>query len=266
MTPSAHIRVLLRPPYYGHVMGDALRQMGYSIAPAPEKKPKPDDVLVLWNRHPRDEGFANTYERAGATVIVVENGYFGRDFNGAEWFAMARGQHNGAGVWPDLGVDRWQGLGIDLAPWRRSGEDIVLLATRHMGSNTTREPPGWLAGIERQLKKRTNRPVRIRAHPSPQAAIPKVSLADDLAHAHAAITWGSSAGLKALAMGVPVFAGFGQWIGAACAYPATHDLEDPWTGDREPMFRRVASAMWPLADIKNGAAFRALGLGQQDEG
>ena len=258
--PSAHIRVLLRPPYYGHLMADALKQLGYSIAPTPEKYPKPDDVLVLWNRHPRDEIFARTYADRGAGVIIVENGYFGRDFNGTEWFAMARGQHNGAGVWPDLGVDRWQGLDISLAPWRRTGSDIVLLATRHMGSNITREPPGWLSETKRQLKERTKRVVRVRAHPGPQAAIPKVSLADDLADAHAVVTWGSSAALKALIMGVPVFTGFYKWIGSACSYPVSHDIEDTWSGDRLPMFRRVASAMWALDDIKSGAAFKALGL------
>jgi len=255
---SAHIRVLPRPPYYGDVMSTALTALGYSIIPTPEKRPKPGDVLVLWNRHSRDEIFARTYEDRGAKVIIVENGFFGRDFNGTEWFAMAQNQHNGAGTWPDLGVDRWAGLGIDLAPWRRSGDDIVLLATRHMGSNITREPPGWLAETKRQLKERTKRVVRVRAHPGPQAAVPKVSLADDLANAHAVVTWGSSAGLKALAMGVPCFSGFYKWIGASCTYPLSHDLEDPWSGDRLPMFRRVASAMWALEDIKSGAAFKAL--------
>ena len=258
--PSAHIRCLPRPPYYGDVMRTALTSLGYSIALTPEKHPRKGDALVLWNRHPRDEIFARTYMDRGATVVIVENGYFGRDFNGTEWFAMALSQHNGAGTWPDLGVDRWQGLGIELAPWRRSGDDIVLLATRHMGSNITREPAGWLAETKRQLKERTKRVVRVRAHPGPQAAIPKASLADDLANAHAVVTWGSSAGLKALAMGVPCFSGFYKWIGASCTYPVSHDLEDTWSGDRLPMFRRVASAMWSIDEIKSGAAFKALGL------
>jgi hypothetical protein len=242
-------------------MADVLKGMGYSIALTPDPKPKPGDILVLWNRHARDEAFARAYESAGAQVIIVENGYFGRNFGGTEWFAMATGQHNGAGVWPDLGVGRWKSLGMGLSPWRRSGSDIVLLATRHMGSNVTREPQGWLATVERHIKKRTKRTVRIRAHPGPQSVVPDVSLENDLANAHAVVTWGSSAGLKALAMGVPCFTGFSQWIGAACCYPALHDIEDTWSGDRLPMFRRVASAMWSLEEIKSGVAFRALGFG-----
>jgi hypothetical protein len=258
LMPSACIKVLMRPPYYGHVMKDALREMGYTIAPQPERYPKPGDVLVIWNRHPRDEKLAALYEKCGGKVIVVENGYFGRNFNDTEWYAMALGHHNGGGSWPDLGIDRWHGLGVPLKPWRRTGEDIVILATRHMGSTLTREPTTWMRAIEHNIRKRSARNVRIRPHPGPQAAIPKISLEDDLANAHAAVTWGSSAGLKAIAMGVPVFSGFSKWIGAACTYPVTHDLEDPWSGDRESMFRRVASAMWPLADVENGKAFAAL--------
>ena len=71
---SACIRVLHRPPYYGHVMSKTLKSMGYRIISQPEQTPSKGDVLVLWNRYPRDERFTRVYEAAGARVIIIENG------------------------------------------------------------------------------------------------------------------------------------------------------------------------------------------------
>lgn len=256
--PSACVRVLPRPPYHGDRMATALRRMGYHIVPLPEQAPTPGDVLVIWNRYPRDEQFAGPYERAGGKVIVVENGYFGRDFNGSEWYAVSLSQHNGCGQWPNGNEGWWNFLGIELKPWKTDGKEIVLLATRGMGSSVTREPNNWLRQLEHSLRRQTKRQVRIRQHPGPQWVTPKVSLEDDLRDAWATVTWGSSAGLKALVMGVPVFHGLPDWIGKGAARLLAHDIEDRFLGHREPTFQRVASAMWSLAEIESGKAFRCL--------
>ena len=127
-----------------------------------------------------------------------------------------------------------------------------------MGSKITAEEKGWLHRVELRLKRSTGRSVRVRQHPGAQGVIPKVSLRDDLKDAWAAVTWGSSAGLKAIAMGVPVFYGLPQWIGAKAARYHTADIEDRFLGDPMPMFHGVASAMWSLADIESGKAFRCV--------
>ena len=103
--------------------------------------------------------------------------------------------------------------------------------------------------------KATGMPVRIRKHPGPQYAVPEVSLEDDLANAWAAVTWGSSAGLKAICMGVPVFHGFPNWIGASAA---SRIGGQRFMGDRSPMLHRLATAMWSVDEIKSGAAFECL--------
>ncbi len=259
--PSACVRVLHRPPYHGDRMAAALTGLGYRIAMAPESKPKPVDVLVLWNRYPRDEGFCRAYDAAGARIIIIENGYFGRNFKGSEWYAVALSQHNGCGRWAKASADRWRALGIELKPWRKEGREIVLLATRHMGSEETAEPKTWLGDLQRWLRRETERPVRVRQHPGPQGAVPKVSLEDDLKDAWAAMTWGSSAGLKALAMGVPVFHGLKGWIGSSASRwlgGGVDIKESRFFGKRAPMFHRVASAMWSLEEIESGKAFKCL--------
>lgn len=254
---SACVRVLPRPPYHGDKMARALRGMGYKITEAASKNPQPDDVLVIWNRYPRDEMFTRAYERAGAHILVIENGYFGRYFLGTEWYSVGVRQHNGCGSLPAPNKERWQNLGIELQPWKTDGRELVLLATRGMGSSVTREPAGWLKALEHSLRRQTKRRVRVRQHPGPQFAVPKIALEDDLRDAWAAVTWGSSAGLKAIAMGVPVFHGLPGWIGRTAARPLGN-IEKRFLGDRAPMFHQVASAMYSLQEIESGKAFRCL--------
>lgn len=259
--PSAYVSVLKRPPYHGDRMEAGLRRLGYDVLPAKPGRIMAGDVLLIWNRYPREEVLASAYERAGASVIVVENGYFGRNFNGAEWYAMALGQHNGCGILPPPSSHRWASLGVDLDGWRLGGREIVILASRNLGSPSVREPVGWAEKTASRLRRVVNKHVRIRRHPGPQAQCLDASLADDLIDAWAAVTWGSGAGLKALTLGVPVFHGLPRWIGRRAARQIEACLtpnDTRFTGDRRPMFHQIASAMWSIGEIESGEAFRCL--------
>jgi hypothetical protein len=222
----------------------------------PKRTPAPEDVIVLWNRHPNMEPYLQPYERAGAAVLIAENGYFGRNWRGGVWYSLARGQHNGAGTWPTSDGARWRSFGITVPPWNTSGQELVILAQRGIGSAAVRQPQGWVERLAGELRARTRRRVRIRAHPGPQNAVPRVSLEQDLRDAWAAITWGSSAGLKAIAAGVPVFFGMPAWIGGSAARSIDHDLEDRFLGDPLPMLERLADALWSLDEIESGEALR----------
>lgn len=233
-----------------------LKRCGYSVASEPARDPKPDELLVVWNRSSVNGKFAQRYEQAGATVLVAENGYLGREWRDGYWYAIARSHHNGGGAWPDLGPARWDGWGLELAPWRSGGREIVVLAQRGIGEDGYRQPRGWHDEIARTLASRTSRPVRIRPHPG---RLPEpISLADDLRSAWACVTWGSAAALKALMLGVPVFYGCPTWIGRTAARPVSDDLEAPFLGDRLPMFRRLAWAMYNTEEIATGEPFRCL--------
>jgi hypothetical protein len=115
-------------------------------------------------------------------------------------------------------------------------------------------PREWSYATGRALPLRTKRPIRLRRHPGHAKTEPY----DDLRNAHAAVTWGSGAAIKALAFGVPVFHAFPRWIGAPSALSLDgSDLEAPLCDDdaRLAMFRRLAWAQWPMADIVSGEAF-----------
>ena len=243
--------VLFKPSvaYRRDAFEAGLRRLGYATVERPLPNPERGDVLVLWNRSVVDEGHARRYEASGATVLVSENGYVGKDEQGHKLFALARGHHNGAGEWLVGSETRWSS---SLDPWRSQGDFLLVLPQRGIGERGVAMPRDWVGRASSLLRRLTKRPIRVRPHPG----MAKTDPYDALRGAHAAVTWGSGAGIKALLAGVPVFYELSRWIGApAGTFLGGADLERPFLGDRLPMFRRLAWAQWSLKEIEGGEAF-----------
>lgn len=225
---------------------EGLQAAGYrTVSHLPD--PAPGDVLVIWNRYSRGHEEAKRFERAGATVLVTENGWLGKGWRGGEWFSLCRNHHGGAGTWYCGGPERWDSWGVELAPWREGGTQTIILEQRGIGEPGVRSPPGWHMHTQLRIGG------RIRHHPGNQ----RTPIEPDLSKAEKVVTWASSAGLKALAYGVPVWHEYKQWIGAEAA----SRIGDPLVRDdtkRLSMFRRLAWAMWTLDEIREGQAFDAI--------
>lgn len=235
-----------------------LSATGFRVVSGEAPRGRAGDLLVMWNRFRSNEPLAEAFEAAGGTVLVVENGYFG-------WpgtLALALNDHNGAGWSPDGPDDCLSALGIELAPWRFRMEGYVLVCpSRGMGSRVMRQPLAWEADVVRDLRRHTDREIRVRPHPGNWKELPEhpdASLAQDLAGAAACVVWASGAGLRALAAGIPVIRCAPHWIAAAAASADVSTIETPTWPDRLPAFRRVAGAQWCLADVGSGLAFRRL--------
>lgn len=207
-----------------------LEACGFEVAAQLTTQPGPADVLVTWNRIGHGDTCARRFEALGRPVLVAENAAWGNDFAGKRWYTLARGWHNRAGCYPVGRPERWDALGIDLAPWRTQGE-VVVLPQRGIGAGGM--PRGWTAQG------------RVRAHPGQRDAVP---LEQDLASAGKVITWGSGAAVKALLWGIPVESHMPGWI-------AEQDNTD---AGRLAMFRRLAWAQWTMEEIAAGAPFRRL--------
>lgn len=255
LMPHACIRLRPGSGYGRDFFSAGLLRLGYTTTDRPSRSPSASDVLLLWNRRRCDEPFAAQYERAGASVIIAENGYLGSDDNGRKLYAMAIGHHNGAGSWP-VGDDatRWHRQNIILSPWRQDGAAVVALPQRGIGERGVAMPTGWLVATTKRLASVTRRPVRIRRHPGllSNAQGPEAALVG----AWVAVTWGSSAALKAMVAGIPVFHDLPTWIGAPAAGGfGGADIEHPILGDREAMLHRLSYAQWSRAEIQRGEAF-----------
>lgn len=242
--------VILRhePNYRSAAVIAGFQRHGYRTTNQPNPNPRPDDVLLVWNRYSRHEHYCKQYEAVGAKVLILENGYIGQTKS------LARSHHNGAGWWPEPTEDRWSKLDIEIKPWRTTGDYVLVLPQRGIGEPGIAMPRNWLPSMLDKIKRFTDRPIKIRKHPGMTKSVP---LEDDLSRAWACVTWGSGAGIKALAYGVPVIHEFRQWIGAPAA-SGNLDIENPIMGDRLAMFQRLAFAQWTMEEITNGEAFKWL--------
>lgn len=229
-----------------------LRAIGFEVV-TELLDPTPADVVLSWNRSGGYNETAQRFERAGARVLVAENGYFGKTWRGEKWFALSLGHHVGAGEWFPAGRERWDALQVPLAPWREGGSDVLVLEQRGIGEPGIASPPGW---AERAAQLTGG---RIRRHPG--ANTPAVSLEADLVGVREVITWHSAGALAALMAGVPVFYDFNRWIGATAAVPLRlRGYVPPLRDDasRLAMFRSLAWAQWRLEEIERGDAFAHL--------
>lgn len=242
-----------QPQYRRDAFIAGLEAAGYTIT-SNASNPTPDDALVIWNRYGQNDQLAKRYEAAGAAVYVVENGYLGRDWRDEHWYSISLNRHNGGGIWPRGGSERWDSWSVPLKPWRKDGRHVLVLLQRGIGVAPVAQPGDWRQRVERTLQ--TDRPIKWRGHPGEKH--PHGTLYDDLADAYCCVTWASGAALKALLQGVPVFYGFPDWIGKDAASLFTGDISEPFRGDRLGMFRRMAWAQWSLPEISAGEPFRRL--------
>lgn len=249
--PRASIILKETPHYRRDAFAEGMKANGYAVTLGTIGDIRPDDVLICWNRYAQARVEAKRFEAAGATVIVAENGFIGADDNGRKLYQLALDYHNGAGRWPVGTEDRWSPLGVPLKPWRAEGTKILILPQRIVGDDGVampQRPEVWAPAVRDQLRQYTRRPIEIRYHPG--NVQPKPS--PDWTNVHAVVTWGSTAGLKAIINGVPCIHLMPNWIGASAASFGLEHIESPWMGDRLPMLRRMAWAQWTVEEIAAG--------------
>ena len=247
-----------------HYNRDAFEQgleaAGYSIRRGFASPIARGDLLVLWNRYRQQEQLARDYEYAGATVLIAENGYLGPDVKPPANYALARGHHNGAGAWHVGQNARQHMLDIEVRPWRKDGDHIVIIPQRGMGEPGVKMHAEWPLRVEARLRKITKRPIVVRPHPGPR---PHTGGMPELEGAWAAVTWASGGGIKAIAAGIPVFYEFPKWIGADAARFGIGTaeaplIEAPYLGPTGTMFRKLSWAQWSVDEIRSGEAFKWL--------
>lgn len=254
MVPSRRACVLLRPSshYRSDQFREGLRRHGFAIEDRWAAEPTPRDVLLLWNRRRGHEGVAEKYERAGARVLVTENGYLPHP-GAKKGFALALQNHNGAGRW--FVGDRPR-VAFPERPWRADGRHVLVLPQRGIGPIGVAMPAPWVRNVQKRLARITERKIVVRPHPG--AGTPAIALEDHFRGAHCVVTWGSGAALKAIQAGIPAFYEMPRWIGQAAATRLADQIESCDTPDRELLWTRLSWAQWSLEEIGSGEAFDRL--------
>lgn len=250
-------------PHYGRAeFAEGLDACGWDVQYDQGHNPRPEDIVVMWNRHGHKDVVARRWEKAGGRALIVENAWLsgGKYLKQGHAFAVSVGQHNGCGYWRVGAEDRIAKFGIETKPWRENGKHVLILPQRGIGPTGVAMPKGWVDDVSRRLVEMTDRRIRVRAHPGLHKWGSDESLKRDLEGAWCAVTWASGAALKAICWGIPVFYDLVGWIGAAAALSlkAAGAVENPFLGDRRPMLHALTWAQWTREEVKSGEALKWL--------
>lgn len=220
--------------------------------------PRAGDVVLIWNRYGHYDSLATAAEKAGAIVLVSENGFAGRDAHGNQFYQLAVGGHNGSGWWHVGNEDRLAKQGLVIQPWQSTAPDapVIVRGQRGIGKAGVASPPDWHNSAAATLRQWTKRRIVVVPHPGNGAV-------DDTAHerylrgAHALAVWASSVGVKALLAGVPVLCDAPRWICRGASSALSH-VESDWLrsseadGHRRRALHSMAWAQWSLEEIASG--------------
>lgn len=187
------------------------------------------------------------------------------------------------GVFPTTGnyfnemylTKRWEQIfknkNITLKPWRTQGNHILICTQRNGGwSMKGLDVPTWLDNIVNEIKKYSSRPIIVRGHPGDKyhkqyidqkkyTLSNKPLLAQDLANAHAVVTYNSSPGVASAIEGVPVFVTDPDPKVSQAYEVANTDIsqiENPKTFEREQWLAKLAMSHWNNEEIKSGEAWK----------
>jgi len=216
------------------------------------------DALVVWGAKNVPAGIDIPYLVLEAGYINGQSGDYVADrlrFVSAGW----NGMHGRADPLPsDCPPDRWDALGVELAPWDDSGE-YVLICGQHPGDAAA---PGcderWAA--ETYLAGNLGLRVVYRPHPLTAPDLPPLS--ESLACACQCVTWNSTAAVEAVIAGVPTVA---LDRGSIAWEVASHAVLEPlWMGNRDRWAYNLAYRQWTLAELADGTAWEYLRYGLAD--
>ncbi len=187
------------------------------------------------------------------------------------------------GVFPATGIycndnpseDNWNNIkrdyNMDLKPWRKTGNHILITLQRPMGwSMRGYNLMTWLEETFAKIRKHSDRPIIIRWHPGDWKSFPNYSpllkkynaivspqerhITEDLVDCWALVCHNSTPSAVAPIEGIPAFitddSSYSQ--GGDVANTDFSLLENPIMADREHWIRKLAQCHWSFADLRSG--------------
>lgn len=233
----------------------------------------------VYNKHSQstEQQFRRAVEKSARRLIVIDGGCVRSLFDtkesrgyltvGVDGIKRAAQFYNA-----NSPPDRWNQLGVPLAPWRTNGRHILLLGqtqlgygTQHMATTINK----WFQKVIRKLRGMTDRPIVFRPHPD-EKAVPSVDvpgflvqkrgrrLQEDLDGAWCCVAKTTNAAVEVIVHGIPVVTDDPLCMG----YPvASHDfaeIENPSTPERAQWAYDLMYTQWNVAELRKGLPWRHL--------
>ena len=163
-------------------------------------------------------------------------------------------------------------LGIELQPWRKHGNHILVCLQRNGGwSMGELDVTRWCTRTVQEIRRRTSRPIVIRAHPGDKKAASYIksaprdvtiskspSIVDDFKNCWACVTYNSSPGVAAAIEGIPVFVTDPQPKNSQAYAVSNTDLsyiEQPQGYERQAWAERISMSHFNFEDLRSGVAW-----------
>lgn len=179
----------------------------------------------------------------------------------------------GVYFWDQVDSSRWQQIsrdtGIVLKDWRTNGDHILICTQRNGGwSMKGNGVVNWLANTIAEIKRYTDRPIRIRPHPGDKAARDYLkqyklstneNLVDDFSNAWAVVTYNSTPGVAAAIEGIPAFVTDPTPATSQAFLVANTSLaqiENPRMQDRQAWIERLSMCHWNRQELTSGKAWQ----------
>lgn len=177
----------------------------------------------------------------------LDHAYIGR----LKYFRLTKGGFQPSKV-IDRPPDRWESLkkeyGLQMKPWKKH-EGFILVTLSSPGTYEFFGVPNWPAEIVKEIRKYTDRPIRLRERGEERP------ISEDVRKASCLVTYASNSVREALLEGVPVFT-----LGPSIARPMSGELkniESPfYPENREEFFRHLAYAQFTVAEFASGFALK----------
>jgi len=230
----------------------------------------------------------NGQRAAGGRTVIADSNLFlykNRD-NPGYWLRYSYdGIFANTGEYCDQTPDpnRWariqQQCKVQLEPWRQSGDHILLCLQRDGGwSMSGWDVIDWALKNTIEIRKYSDRPIRIRPHPGDKKAskycerllklclgrgLPNIeisqpgsSLTDDFDDCWAVVNHNSSPGVAAVIQGIPVILTDPERSQARdMATQGINRIENPLMPDRDAWIQRISQFHWSHAELQSGACW-----------
>jgi hypothetical protein len=168
---------------------------------------------------------------------------------------------------------------LQLQPWRQSGNHILLCLQRDGGwSMAGWDVVDWAIKNIVEIRKYSNRPIRIRPHPGDKRAVKycdrilklcqgrrltqielsqsAASMMQDFADCWAVVNHNSSPGVAAVMEGIPVFLTDPERSQARdVATLSLNRIENPFMPDREAWAQRISQFHWSHEELRTGVCW-----------
>ena len=233
------------------------------VAPPGYASLDPGAAAFFYGWTPHTVPLIRECQQNGRTWFYGDNAYF---FGRGIYFRVTRNalMHDGEPRGDARGRGRFEAFGIEIAPWRKDGRQVVvatqseLFYRMHVG----KERQAWTRNVVRRLKAATDRPIEVCHKPEARDLALTQAHSPDLeallVDAWALVTHSSSASVAALLRGVPVFC-LASCMASRMGLSDLTLIDDPlYPDDREPWAWTLAANQWTYREMLSGQCWREL--------